>query len=159
MATFRHPRRLCSHSHQLEAQLHELKLQWAAEQQTLEEEEQSLARLQRHQTQVHWVVWDEMPCPARVVVTKLTEVEEQIAQSQRRLAAQQQCCDQLARQFDAVQLALGVTWRQARKSRWTWSASQRMGRLIHLLAQLSLQGLQDVARLEVVWWQHGWYSW
>ena len=159
MIPFRHKTRLCSHPCQLEAQLHALYLHWEAEQQALEAEEHSLACLQRHQAQLRWVVRDEMPCPARVVVTKLTKVEEQIAHSQRRLADQQQRCDLLARQFDVVQLALGVARRQARKPRWAGSGSQQMGRLLHLLAQLTLQGLQDAARAEGACWQQGWYRW
>ena len=144
---------------QVEAQFHALHLHWKAEQQALEEEEQSLACLQRHQAQLRWVVRDEMPCPARVVVTKLAKVEEQLALTQRRLAAQQQHCDLLTSQFDAGQVALGVARRQARKPRWRWDGSQRMGRLRHLLARLASQGFQDLARSEMVLWPHGWYVW
>lgn len=111
MITFRHKTCLYSSPHQLEAQLHALHLHWQAEQQALEEEEQSLALLQRHHAQLRWVAQDEMPCPARVVVTKRAKVEEQIAQNQRRLADQQQRCDLLASQFDAAQLTLGVARR------------------------------------------------
>lgn len=159
MITNRHQTCHCSSPRQLEAQLHALHLHWKAEQQALEEEEQSLAHFQRHQAQLRWVVRDEIPCPARVVVTKLTEVEEQIARSQRQLADQQQRCDLLASQFDAVQLALGVARRQARKPRWTWSGSQRMNRLLTLLTRLACQGLQEAARAEGACWQQGWYRW
>jgi uncharacterized coiled-coil protein SlyX len=159
MATFRHQKRLCSHPHQLEARLLELHLHWAAEQQALEAAEQSLAHLQRHQAQLHWVMRDETAPPARVVVTKLTQVEEQIAQTQRRLADQRERCHQIASQFEAVQVALGVARRQTRKPRWTWSGSQRMGRLLTRLTRLALQGLQCAARSEGEWWPHGWYGW
>src|SRR5262245_42431655 len=156
MMTFRHQTRLCSHPHQLEAQLHELHLHWEAEQQAPEEEEQSLAHLQRHQTQLHWVARDKTEPPARVVVTKLTEVEEQIAHTQRRLADYQQRCHQLASRFDAAQVALGVARRQVRKPR---CGSRRMGRLLTLLTRLARQALMCTARSEWEWGQHGWHPW
>ena len=159
MIICRHQTRPCSYPRQLEAQLHALRLHWQAEQQALEEAEQALAHLQRHQAQLRWVVRDELPCPARVVVMKLTRVEEQTAHTQRRLADQQQRCQQLASHFDTFQVALGVARRQAHKPRWAWSGSQRMGRLLMLLTRLAREGLQEAARSEWMCWQQERYRW
>ena len=150
MATLHHQAPPGSTPQAVEARLHAIHQEWEQERRALQHEEQGLLALHHHASYLRLLVGDRGCGRAPVLEEKLARLEGQRVLTARRIEDHQERCQELAAQFDVVQIALAVARRQTRTTGWHGSWQALPERCLHRLARRIRQALTWLAE------QRGW---